>query len=67
MLAAEDPLRSSTALWFGLGIVEDETWVIPQFGGLATEQTLDRLAAVAASRAELRWAPSSRAADIQER
>ena len=51
--------RSPTALWFDLDITQDGTsWVIPQFGGPATEQTLDRLAAIANPHAELRWAPS---------
>jgi len=63
----EHPARSPTALWFDLGITEDGTsWVIPQFGGLATEQTLDRLAAIAPPHAELRWAPSHPAADNED-
>jgi hypothetical protein len=63
----EYPDRSPTNMWFDLGITEGGvTWVIPTFGGTATEQALQRLAVIATPHTALRWTPSNRTTD-QER
>lgn len=55
----EHPDRSPSALWHDLGITQDgATWIIPQYGGQATEPALARLAAIAEPHATLTWAPS---------
>jgi Endonuclease NucS len=52
----EYPSRSTNSLWFDLGIADEEAvWVIPRFGGLATETKLDALATVAGPEVSFMW------------
>ena len=49
--------RSSSHRWFDLGLAEnDETWVIPRFGGQRTESMLNELASIASPETSLSWA-----------
>lgn len=56
----EHPDRSPSHRWFDLGVIEnDETWVIPRFGGQRTESMLEALASIAAPETSLEWTRAS--------